>query len=435
MRRPGSLIAALAILGAISLGGCGQGRAGGLPGRAVPGVAVLPSSNGQLRTFSEWLDEGQVKQMTAAEWTAVARRNSVVVLNSWDFRLIPLLKRANPKLEVWVYKDLSGIRSDDCTTSQGSCGRCRRGMTDSTFLSSGMGYCWAVHHHPRWFLRSAVTGRPFQFKNYPQIWATDYGSPSYQRRWVQNVLSDVQAHSWDGVAVDNALTTATAYGVAAKYRSDSSVQAATYSALVRIGKALRKAGVASVVNVGYATRFPGLWQRWLRPVGGLEQEFFLGGPPGPAATGTAWRGYEQEIASCVAQRKSCWFKPGDVALTGTSRYALASYLIVASGRQLLGVPNVPSAASVAARCWQLGAPKGSRARLGLAWRRFFKHGVAIVNSTGEMLTVPTGGPYLDQHGHNVTAVTLPPASSAVLRAVPSATAGLPHAAALTSAMC
>jgi Hypothetical glycosyl hydrolase family 15 len=428
LRRSGLLIATPVVLGLILvLAGCVQGRP-----TALPAVAVLPSRTGQSGTFSEWLDEKQVEKMTASEWAAIARRNSVVVLNSWDFRLIPILKRANPEVKVWVYKDLSGIRSDDCTTRQGTCGDCGPGITDSSFLSSGMGYCSTIRGHVGWLLRSAQTGRPFQFRSYPNIWATDYGNSSYQHLWIQNVLADVRAHGWNGVAVDNALTTANAYGMAANYRSDSSVQAATFSALETIGKAFREAGVASVVNVGYATRFSGLWQRWLRPVGGLEQEFYLARPGGPSATGAAWRKYEREVASCAAEHKSCWFKPGGAALSGAGRYALASYLIAADGRRVIGAQD---AAPAGRPCWQLGPPEGPRALLGLAWRRVFKHGVAIVNPTGESLTVPTGGRYPDRNGHNVNAITLQPASAAVLRAVPSATAGMAQRAQPSYAIC
>ena len=50
-------------------------------------------------------------------------------------------------------------------------------------------------------------------------------------RWIRGVLADVRGHGWDGVEIDNALTRADAYGVAAKYPSDATVQAATFSAL------------------------------------------------------------------------------------------------------------------------------------------------------------------------------------------------------------
>ena len=420
-------IVILGLLGAILLiTGCLQNRPW-----AAPTVAVQASRVALPRTVSQWLDEKRVGEMTAAQWAVIARRNSVVVLNSWNFRLIPILKRANPHVRVWVYKNLSGIRSDDCTTLSGSCGDCHRGVTDSEFLSSGMGYCWTVRRHPHWFLRNSLTGRRFQFRYYPEIWATDYGSHDYQQRWIRNVLADVRAHGWDGVAVDNALTTANAYGIAAKYRSDMSVQAATYSALRTIGKALRRAGVASVFNVGHATRFSRLWQRWLRPVGGLAQEFYLARSPGSSVVAN-WRTYEDEISSCVTQHKTCWFQPADSAAPGTSAYALASYLIAADGRQLLGAV---SAASMPQPCWQLGAPEGPRQRVGLAWRRFFNRGVAVVNPTDEPLTVSLGGSYMDMRGHGVAAITLQPASGAVMRTIRSEPAGAIHGGSAIPANC
>ena len=111
-----------------------------------------PEQAAAVKTFSSWLDEAQVRATTKAQWAAVARDNEIVVLNSWDFRLIPVLKRANPKVQVWVYKDLSGVRSDDCTGPRGSCGACAQGVTDGIYLSSGMGYCWVKRHHPDWLL-------------------------------------------------------------------------------------------------------------------------------------------------------------------------------------------------------------------------------------------------------------------------------------------
>ena len=107
-----------------------------------------PEQAAAVKTFSSWLDEAQVRATAKAQWAVVARDNAIVVLNSWDFGLIPVLKRANPKVQVWVYKNLSGVRSDDCAGPHGSCGACAQGVTDGIYLSSGMGYCWLKRHHP-----------------------------------------------------------------------------------------------------------------------------------------------------------------------------------------------------------------------------------------------------------------------------------------------
>lgn len=375
-----------------------------------------PAGRGVVRAFTEVLDKAQVRATTPAQWAAIARTNAIVVLNSWDFRLIPVLKQANPAVGVWVYKDLSGVRSDDCTTRDGKCGACPHGVTDSPYLSSGIGYCWLRRHHPDWFLREAATGRPFSFRNYPATWETDYGNSAYQDQWIRSVLADVRSHGWDGVAVDNALTTASAYGTAARYPTDASVQAATLSALRRVGHALRAAGVGSVANVGYATRFPGLWQRWLEPVGGLEQEFYLSYTTQPDAVGLDWDAYENEVSSCASQHKVCWFHTGSysAAVTPQTRgYALASLLLATDGHQLLSVGAFGSATS--ATDVALGSSRGAMSGLGRAWRRAFASGVAVVNPASSSSVTYLGGSYVGEAGHRVSAVRLPPASGDILR--------------------
>jgi hypothetical protein len=402
------LIVTLSAVGAAS-GRAPQPAAGpGALARSVP-----------VKAFSSWLDESAVQATTKTEWARIARQNSIIVLNSWDFRLIPVLKRANPKIGVWMYKDLSGVRSDDCTTRNGDCGTCRRGVTDSTALSSGMGYCWVRRNHPRWLLRAAGSGRPFQFRGYPHIWETNYGSAAYQRQWIRGVLADASGHRWDGVEVDNALTTADAYGVAAMYPTSAAVQAATYAALRQVGPALTDAGLASVVNVGYATAFPGLWQRWLGPVGGLEQEFYLSFSAQPDAVGAAaWARYQDEVTSCAARHKSCWFHAGAYSTAVTSRtrqYALASYLLATDGRQFLAVGDMTSAAP--APRTGLGPPRSAMKQIGTAWARYFARGIAVTNPSHSASTVHLGGSYL-KGGRRVFVITLGPASGIVLRAAP-----------------
>jgi len=409
LRRVGWRTAVL-LLGLLTVAGVVVGSSDWLSSPA-PGD---PGRIAAVKTFSEWLDEAQVEATSAAQWAAVARSNAIIVLNSWDFRLIPVLKRANPEVQVWVYKDLSGVRSDDCAGPGGNCGTCVRGVTDSLYLSSGMGYCWLKRNHPDWLLDAAATGRPFEFKNYPQTWETDYGNASYQRQWAQNVLADVRDHGWDGVKIDNALTTATAYGVAAKYPNDAAVQAATYSALRNIRPVLHDAGVPAVFNVGYATAFPQLWQRWLGSVDGLEQEFYLSFTSRPNAVGAAWSIYEDEVSSCATRHKSCWFHSGESSAAVTSQtrqYALASYLLATDGRQYLSVGAVTSK-PLEPRL-SLGGRPSEMFQVGKSWRRYFAHGIAVVNPSMSTLVVSLDGTYLNA-GRPVQSIVLGPASGAVL---------------------
>ncbi|HUZ53168.1 MAG TPA: putative glycoside hydrolase [Streptosporangiaceae bacterium] len=402
------------LIGTIAAGAIGLARHPSTPATHAALTLTAP-----VRMFSQRLDEAAVKATSRAQWARISRENTIVVLNSWDSRLIPVLKDANPRVQVWVYKNLSGIRSDDCTTATGQCGSCPQGVADSTFLSSGMGYCWVRHNHPSWLLRAAGTRQPLEFQGYPRIWETDYGNHAYQRQWIRNVLADVRDHGWDGVDVDNALTTADAYGLASKYPTNAAVQAATYSALRIVGRALRHAGVASVFNVGYATTFPGLWERWLRQVAGLEQEFYLSFFTQPSAAGSTWAAYEAEVLSCVTQHKSCWFHTGGHMASVTPRtrgYALASYLLAADSRQLLALGSGTPISRTP--CWVLGRPLGPAYRVGAASRRDFAGGIALANPSMSRLSVSLGATYFDANEQAVSTVTLGPTSGAVLGATP-----------------
>jgi hypothetical protein len=393
-----------------------------LAGCAASGTAVVrdrasgPARPGPVRVFSEFLDEAAVRATTAARWASIARSNAIVVLNSWDYDLIPVLKRANPQVEVWVYKDLSGVRADDCTTASGECGACAAGVTDRQFLSSGLGYCWVRRHHPAWLLTSLASGQPLRFRGYPHTFETDYGDPAYQRQWLRNVIADVRRSGWDGVAVDNALTTSGAYGVASRYRTDAAVQSATYGALRVIGPGLRRAGIRSVFNVGYPTMFAGLWQRWLSVVGGLEQEFYLSFSRQPDVTGASWLAYQSEVSSCAAAGKSCWFHVGQESAPvspQTAAYGLASYLLGADGRQAFATGSTTPGTAIQNR---LGVPVHPMIAAGRAYLRYFTLGVVVVNPSQVSVIVRLGGIYDGGGGRPVTAITMGPVSGAVLRA-------------------
>jgi hypothetical protein len=172
-----------------------------------------------------------------------------------------------------------------------------------------------------------------------------------------------------------------------------------------------------VFNVGYATTFPGLWQRWLGSVDGLLQEFYLSYSTRPNASGATWSSYENEISACVAQHKSCWFHTGEYSAditAQTRQYALASFLLATDGRQLLAVGGSPS--PPVQPQLMLGGRLTLMFQAGRAWLRYFAQGIAVVNPSGSAAVIPLQGTYLDGAGHRISTVTLGPASGAALEA-------------------
>ena len=180
--------------------------------------------------------------------------------------------------------------------------------------------------------------------------------------------------------MDNALTTADAYGLAAKYPTDSSVQAAMYSMLEVVGPALQSAGVSAVANVGYAPEFPGLWQRWLGPVSGLEQEYFLSWSDGPDVTGSQWQTYEDEVTSAAAAHKMIYAHVGAYDTTNTALldYGLASYLLGSDGQGVFGFSSTTQ--DYPEYHYNLGSPTGAYyARPDGSLERDFTNGSVVVN--------------------------------------------------------
>jgi hypothetical protein len=345
--------------------------AAGLVAAVVATIGVLgtsrpaSASSSSLPTVNNiLLDQNGVNY----DWSVVAPRYRIIELNSWDYPWIPAIRAANPQVKIWVYKDLTSTRPDECTNG-----------VDWTTLATGVGYCYAAQNHPEWFL-TTPSGARLQEAGYPNQYEMDYGNPAYQQAWVAGVLADVRAHGWDGVEMDNALSTADAYGVAAKYPTDASVQAAMYQMLQAVGPPLQAAGVTAVANVGYAPEFPGLWQQWLGPVSGLEQEYFLSWSNGPDVTGSQWQTYEAELTSAVAQHKMIYAHAGSYTATSTQLldYTVASFLLGTDGNSVFSfgstVQDYPE------YHYNLGTPTGSYfARWDGSYERDFTNGTVVVN--------------------------------------------------------
>ncbi len=348
--------------------------------------------------------------------------HSVFVLNAWEYQMIPSIRAKFPGAMVLVYKDLSSSRTSAC-----------QGGVDQAELPTGVGYCWARANHPEWFL-TGTDGQPLQESGYPTQYEMDYGNQGYQQQWLTNVTADVKGHGWDGVEIDNPLTKADAYGVAAKYPTDQSVQAATRSMLSVVGPGLQAQGIKAVANIGYATEFPGLWDDWMSLLSGAEQEYFLcwgeGGSSDYCEGGsTGWTTYEKEISDTAAMGKFVIAHSGDHSIDDDPHafdYSLASYLMAddgssdyAFGSSLSWHPEYG---------WDLGAASGGSYQVpgqtGV-FKRDFRSGTALVNTGSSTVTVPLGATYLDASGNTVSSVTLAAVSGAVLRASGGSPSGPP----------
>lgn len=324
---------------------------------------------------------------TNYNWSEVAPTYQAVVLNDWEASWIPKIKAQSPSTRVFVYKDLSSTRSDDCTGNPDGTDSCISngvfcppGINDSPTLAAGVGFCWAGRNDPDWFLRDA-SGAPITEVGYPTQYMMDFGNPAYQAKWLANVKADVLSNGWQGVLMDNVLDN-TNYGTPASYPTPAAIQAAMLSMLKVVGPGLKAAGITDIGNLGYNNLYPTLWSTWLAYVSGLVDEFTYYWPGNAPEGAKDWASFlEPEVRSCASQRKVCVFNIGNGTLTQPEiNFANASILLYSNGSSYVsyGDGNSDQDPHVT-----LGAATGSACESHGIWRRDFTGGSVSVNPLGQ----------------------------------------------------
>jgi len=325
------------------------------------------------------------------DWAAVAPQYRAIVVNDWEGSWASAIKAASPSTQVYVYKDLSSTRSNDCTAHGGGSPCivkgvfCPSGTNDARDYAGGMGFCWAWRNHPNWFLRDSK-GHLIQYAGYPGTYMMDFGNPAYQAQWLANVRADVARQGWNGVAMDNAIDY-TNYGTPASYRTPAALQAATLSMLKVVGPGLSAGGTVTIANLDYDNLYPTLWASWLPYVSGLMDQFSYYWP-GSSTPESAryWSSFlEPSVQACANEHKVCLFNVGDRTLTLAQKdFGVASILLHADGNSYVSYGN--------------GGLQGSSTTLGAAtdsayktsngiWHRNFVNGSVSVNPAAGTATV------------------------------------------------
>ena len=341
-----------------------------------------------------------------SDLTRTAERHQYVILQAWQADKMRALKAVNPDLRVLVYKNLS---ASIASSNQG-------------VYSTGVSYQEADEEHPEWFLRNR-SGERFSFRSFSYLWAMDVGSSSYQRRWAENVIAELEREGWDGVFVDDTNTTMRYHYAAdeiAKYPSDAAWQEATESALAHIGPRVQAAGKLIVPNIGSWGENPAVGRRWLQYVSGAMDEMFVkwGNSPGDGyAYEGRWAAQVDSLAA--AQRRNKHF----IAVTHSSnddrdaaRYGWATVLLAAEGEASFALHG-----DYTHETWfpeyeyDLGAPVGDRVERasGLHVRKF-ENGIVVVNPTSTSAAVNLPGSYSGSGFKGVSRVRLQPNRAAIL---------------------
>lgn len=373
------------------------------PPKPVPGA-----HGGQTRSF--WVHWNTVLKKGASNvpgiLDAVASQRSYVLLNTWDHWMVPELKRRNPNIKCFVYKDLSSTRSYD--------------NNPAIDQPCGVRYADAPDY---WFAKDAG-GNRIQYSGYAGHWQMDVGNSEYQNAWAHNVRECLNKYGFDGVIMDNALWTRNQYGTpVAKYSTDAGFQAAYRTFLFTIRNLLHDK--LMLANLSNARLVDGRWKSYMEFLDGAWDEWWLVFNDNDLISE-----YDQgftRILDEVAQNEVA----GKITLVQphfTSRkaflYAWASYLLVNGSKAAIAEISQTDGYGLPTPWhpeyeWNLGEPLGPRKAVATnVYTRHFTNGVVVVNAnrTGSAnVSVDLDGSYRNESGATVTAVQLPGTSGAILR--------------------
>ncbi|MEU0884673.1 putative glycoside hydrolase [Lentzea sp. NPDC005914] len=345
--------------------------------------------------------------------TAEASRRSYVVLNAWESDLAEKFKAANPKIQTFVYKDLSSTRSYACQNG-----------VDDTDLPTGVGYCAA---DPSWFLLDQ-NGQRFEYDGYEGHWQMDVGNPAYQNAWADNVIASSR-DVFDGVFMDNALFACDTYhdGVCpASYRTDESMRDAYRSMFANTRQKFVDAGLKTVANMSNARLHEGAWDSYVEYLDGGFDEWWLtfGDKDLLSEYPEGWSRQVAQITADEAKGKITWVQPHHSGAEQPFRYAFASYLLAAGSRAALSeiqeTDRYDNASPWRAEYdWDLGEPAAAYYEVASnVFRRDFACGTVIVNAnkTGSSaVTVRLPSVHTNEKGSSVRSVSLRGTTGTVLR--------------------
>lgn len=384
---------------------------------AAPMPAVGNSYVGVGDAQSFWL---HLNSTPTPEWmlAAEARRHAYIVLNAWEGDILRRIKHYNPKVQVFVYKDLSSTRSYAC-----------RGGVDDKHLPAGVGYCAADRDHPEWFLENAK-GKRLEYDGYPGHWQMDIGNTAYQNTWADNVIADAKASGFDGVFMDNALFTCDAYhpGVCPrKYPTDAAFQTAYQQMLANTRPKFTAANLKTVANLTNARLHAGAWDAYTEHLDGGFDEWWIAFSNDNLLPeyDQGWSRQVAEIAANERRGKITWVQPHfSPGREQPLRYAMASYFLVVGDKAAIAETEKPDdygdpTARDPMYHWNLGtAERPYREIAPKVYRRDFTCGAVIVNANPTKsgpVRIDLGEPYADERNVPVTAVSLPGTSGTVLR--------------------
>ncbi|MDQ4143323.1 MAG: putative glycoside hydrolase family 15 protein [Actinomycetota bacterium] len=335
-------------------------------------------------------------------------RYDYVVLLDYMHEWAQQIKAEAPATKVLMYKNVGSTANLGCDS--GDYGR----------VHGGVGYCEANAEHPEWFLHDHQGAR-IEFCDWPGLMMMDVGNHSYQKVWLDNVVTLARERQFDGVMMDdvNMHPAHCADGRLERY-SDDEYRNAVESFLAHVGPGLQAHGLIAAPNIAFPYWYDHNLDdlhRWAGYTSGIFREHW-----------TAWSGngvhftdeeWEAQLAIMSAVNRAG--KPllaiaPDWGIESL-RYGRATFMLGwnGDGSAFFHDSDLESSAARDELTMEIGAPLGDRYKVGVGWRRDFTRGVALVNpSSSEWQHFSLGRSYRTADGTVVESIDLAPATGRLL---------------------
>ncbi|MHA7210051.1 putative glycoside hydrolase [Arthrobacter sp. MDT1-65] len=333
-----------------------------------------------------------------------AEHYRVAILQPWEVDAAKELKRLRPDMTVLCYKCLSSTRSYE----------------PGPVFSSGISSREAEEADGGWFARR-LDGTRLEWERYPGHWQMRVWDPGYQRRWVDNVVGELEDSPFDGVMADNDVFD-DYYGLRLPIEGLADMAAlrtALGDLVAAAGTALNAVGKILVPNIAESRREPGRWEAHAAFGGGFEEVWLGYSPVDLFDPATA----EAQLSQAAGPGLAILRVPTD----GDDRhpnftYGLSAFWIFGEGRgaysatahddysRLQYAPELD---------WQLGAPRTAPQGGKHTWWREFDGGFAAVNLNQDgrrrrRVRIPAG--LVDAEGRPApSSVVLPPHRGVLFR--------------------
>ncbi len=384
---------------------------------AAPATSVLmsppgASSGGPAGSPVVFFNRETYSYSSLLSYAQEAQRYQVIVLQSTDYALVPLLKAANPNLRILVYQHTWFSKPGDSD-----------GWTVCTSYQSDLA-------HPSWFLYDA-SGNPVPSRaagNY----LMDPDDPSYQQACFAHAIALAKQYGFDGIFLDDILATpawemAAGAPLPSKYPTTAAWQAAMTNMLANAAAAFHAHGLLAFANLsvfGTAASGGGLWQTWSAPLDGAEEEAWTGQPNDLLGGVSTWPAQIANLGWDEAHGKYTILHSYDATEAGNT-YGLASMMLAAGGLASYSTANgnytnyetwYPEYTTAQ----QLGAPLGTYFQLANGvYERAFAKGIVLVNPTGQSVSpFSLGGHVYSGSGlTNASTVSMGPTSGYILQEV------------------